>query len=105
MPLKSRRIAIAWTVVSLVVLFGTILRTETKEAAGSVAFLMSVLSFPSGFIAGEILNSKNLVLSSINSPSVYITIVWLPFFLVGTLQWLTIHFFIKVFRQIFLNWK
>jgi hypothetical protein len=80
-----------------------ILSTDTKEAAGSVAFLMSLLSFPSGIIAGEILNSNNSILSSINSPSNYITIVWLPFFLVGALQWLTIHFSIKVFRRHSLN--
>ena len=90
MTINMQRLLIAWTVISVAVLLGSLYNAHTKETAASVAFIMTMISFPSSIIAGEILNSYNLGLTQISSSVLFVFIVWVHFFLFGALQWFII---------------
>ena len=92
MTVNPRTLFFGWTVISFAVLFGSLYKAESKEDAAPVAFVMTILSFPSSAIAGKVLNSNNARLSEISSPKAFIATAWLPFFLVGTVQWLVLCF-------------
>ena len=99
MTINMQRLLIAWTVISVAVLLGSLYNQHTKETAASVAFMMTMISFPSSIIAGEILNYNNVGLTQISSSALFVFIVWLHFFLFGALQWSIVLIILGAVKQ------
>ena len=86
----------AWVVISLLLLVAEIISANSKEDAVQVAFVMFILGFPSSVVAGELLNLLSQALDAVKSPRLFISLVWIPFFLLGYGQWLLL---LKVANQ------
>jgi multisubunit Na+/H+ antiporter MnhE subunit len=71
--------------------------TQRSEVAGNLAFFGLLASFPAGFIALPL--SLELLPSPAWSSRLSLTILWIPYFVLGLIQWLAVLWLIRHMRS------
>ena len=82
-----------WLSVNVLVLAQAILAQQTPSSGGELSVMMYLLNMPSSILTGIGLNT----LGPINNPShaIHMLLIWMPFFTLGTIQWLFLGWLIR----------
>lgn len=83
-----------WLCVNVLVLAQAILAQETPSSGAELAMMMFFLNMPSSILTGIGLNT----LGNVNHNTSHImnmVLIWMPFFTLGSIQWLFLRWLIK----------